>query len=119
MGGWKRTETYLASRLPYFVAVGVDAEKRIIFGPYKIPNEQLEDWIAKHLLPTDAVVLEMSTNTYLFYDTLLPHVGSVMAVHPPNVRLVTGVKVKTDKKAALTLCRRAAGGRVDPTGGSA
>jgi transposase len=41
----------------------------------------------------------------LFYDTLLPHVGSVIAVHPPNVRLVTGVKVKTDKKAALTLAQ--------------
>ena len=97
----------------YFVAVGVDAEKRTIFGPYKIPNEQLEDWIAKHLLPTDAVVLEMSTNTYLFYDTLLPHVGSVIAVHPPNVRLVSGVKVKTDKKAALTLAQLHAAGLLE------
>jgi transposase len=97
----------------YFVAVGVNAEKRTIFGPYKIPNEQLEEWIAKHLLPTDAVVLEMSTNTYLFYDTLLPHVGSVIAVHPPNVRLVTGVKVKTDKKAALTLAQLHAAGLLE------
>jgi transposase len=92
------------------VAVGVNAEKRAIFGPHKIPNEQLEDWIAKHLLPTDAVVMEMTTNTYLFYDTLLPHVGSVIAVHPPNVLLVTGVKVKTDKKAALTLAQLHAAG---------
>jgi hypothetical protein len=37
----------------YFVAVGVNAEKSTVFGPHKIPNEQLEDWIAKHLLPTD------------------------------------------------------------------
>jgi len=89
----------------YFVAVGVDAEKCTVLGPHKIPNVQLENWIAKHLLPTDAVVMEMSTNTYLFYDTLVPHVSSVIAVHPPNVRLVTGVKVKTDKKAALTLAQ--------------
>ena len=94
----------------FFVAVGVDAEKRTVFGPHKIPNVQLENWIAKHLLPTDAVVMEMSTNTYLFYDTLVPHVGSVIAVHPPNVRLVTGVKVKTDKKAALTLTQLHAAG---------
>ena len=94
----------------YFVAVGVNAEKRAIFGPHKIPNEQLEDWIAKHLLPTDAVVMEMTTNTYLFYDTLVPHVGSVIAVHPPHVLLVTGVKVKTDKKAALTLAQLHAAG---------
>jgi hypothetical protein len=44
----------------YFVAVGVNAEKLTVFGPHKIPNEQLEDWIAKHLLPTDAVVMEMT-----------------------------------------------------------
>jgi transposase len=94
----------------YFVAVGVNAEKCTVFGPHKIPNVQLENWIAKHLLPTDAVVMEMSTNTYLFYDTLVPHVGSVIAVHPPNVRLVTGVKVKTDKKAALTLAQLHAAG---------
>jgi len=94
----------------YFVAVGVNAEKCTVFGPHKIPNEQLENWIAKHLLLTDAVVMEMSTNTYLFYDTLLPHVGSVISVHPPNVRLVTGVKVKTDKKAALTLAQLHAAG---------
>ena len=97
----------------FFVAVGVDAEKRTVFGPHKIPNVQLENWIAKHLLSTDAVVMEMTTNTYLFYDTLLPHVGSVIAVHPPNVRLVTGVKVKTDKKAALTLAQLHAAGLLE------
>jgi transposase len=94
----------------YFVAVGVNAEKRTVFGPHKVPNEQLEDWTGKHLLPTDAVVMEMTTNTYLFYDTLVPHVSSVIAVHPPNVLLVTGVKVKTDKKAALTLAQLHAAG---------
>ena len=94
----------------YFVAVGVNAEKRTVLGPHKISNDQLESWIAKHLLPTDAVVMEMTTNTYLFYDTLVPHVGSVIAVHPPNVLLVTGVKVKTDKKAALTLAQLHAAG---------
>jgi len=94
----------------YFVAVGVDADKRTVLGPHKIPNDQLDAWIASQLLPTDAVVMEMTTNTYLFHDTLVPHVASVIAVHPPNVLLVTGVKVKTDKKAALTLAQLHAAG---------
>ncbi len=94
----------------YFVAVGVDAEKQPVFGPHKIMNDQLEEWGRSHLQSTDAIVMEMTTNTYLFYDTLLPLVGSVIAVHPPNVRLVTGVKVKTDKKAALTLAQLHAAG---------
>jgi transposase len=94
----------------YFVAVGVDAKKQTVFGPHKIPNDQLEIWIAKHLQPSDAIVIEMTTNTYLFYDALVPHVSSVIAVHPPNVRLVTGVKVKTDNKAALALAQLHAAG---------
>ena len=94
----------------YFVAVGVDAEKQPVFGPQRVMNEQLEEWGSQHLQPTDAIVMEMTTNTYLFYDTLFPLVGSVIAVHPPNVRLVTGVKVKTDKKAALSLAQLHAAG---------
>ncbi len=94
----------------YFVAVGVDAEKQPVFGPQRVMNEQLEGWGRSHLQSTDAIVMEMTTNTYLFHDTLLPLVGSVMAVHPPSVRLVTGVKVKTDKKAALALAKLHAAG---------
>jgi transposase len=94
----------------YFVAVGVDAQKQTVFGPQKISNEQLESWSAKYLQPSDAIVMEMTTNTYLFNDTIVPYVSSVIAVHPPNVRLVTGVKVKTDKKAALALAQLHAAG---------
>ena len=42
----------------YFVAVGVDAEKQAVFGPHKIPNEQLETWSTAHLKPSDAIVME-------------------------------------------------------------
>jgi transposase len=70
----------------------------------------LDDWVERVLTLEDAVVLEMSTNTYLFYDTMLPHVHSVIAVHPPNVALVTNAPVKTDKKAALALAQLHAAG---------
>lgn len=89
----------------YFVAVGVDAQKQVVFGPQTVPNHQLDAWVAKFLLPSDAVVVEMTVNTYLFHDVIAPRVHSFIAVHPPNVTLITGVKVKTDKKAALTLAQ--------------
>jgi transposase len=97
----------------YFVAVGVDADKHVIFGPQTVPNAQLEAWVEKYLLPSDRVVMEMTVNTYLFYDCLVPFVQSVIAVHPPNVALVTGVKVKTDKKAALALAQLHAAGMLE------
>ena len=89
----------------YFVAVGVNPQREVIFGPQRVSVYQLDDWILRHLMPKDAVVLEMTTNTYLFYDAMLPHVHSVIAVHPPHVALVTQVQVKTDKKAALALAQ--------------
>jgi transposase len=89
----------------YFVAVGVDAQREVVFGPQRVSNYQLDDWVSRVLTTQDAVVLEMTTNTYLFYDTLVPHVHSVIAVHPPNVSLVTNVRVQTDKKAALALAQ--------------
>jgi transposase len=97
----------------YFVAVGVDAHKQVVFGPQTVPNQQLEAWVEKYLLPTDAVVVEMTVNTYLFHDCIAPHVHSIIAVHPPNVALVTGVKVKTDKKAALALAQLHAVGMLE------
>lgn len=97
----------------YFVAVGVDAQKQVVFGPQTVPNHQLETWVEKYLRPTDAVVVEMTVNTYLFHDCIAPYVHSIIAVHPPNVTLVTGVKVKTDKKAALALAQLHAVGMLE------
>lgn len=97
----------------YFVAVGVDAQKQVVLGPQTIPNHQLEAWVEKFLLPSDSVVVEMTVNTYLFHDLIAPRVHSFIAVHPPNVTLVTGVKVKTDKKAALTLAQLHAVGMLE------
>jgi len=94
----------------YFVAIGVNEQREIVFGPRRVSVYQLEDWILRHLTGEDAVVLEMTTNTYFFYDALLPHVHSVLVVHPPHVALVTKVSVKTDKKAALALAQLHAAG---------
>jgi transposase len=94
----------------YFVAIGVNAQRDVVFGPLRASNYQLEEWILRHLTPEDALVLEMTTNAYHFYDSLLPHVHSVLVVHPPNVALVTNVPVKTDKKAALALAQLLAAG---------
>lgn len=89
----------------YFVAVAVNRDLETVFGPQRVMNHQLEDWAGRVLTPQDDVVLEMTTNTYLFYDTLVPHAHSVIAVHPPNVPEVTNAHVKTDKKAAETLAQ--------------
>lgn len=94
----------------YFVATGVNARQETVLAPRRVDNAQLEVWMCKHLTRQDAVVLEMTTNTYLFYDTLLPQVHSVTVVHPPHVALITRAQVKTDRKAALGLAQLHAAG---------
>jgi transposase len=94
----------------YFVAIGVDAKLKQLLGPHESPMRYLEKWAKKNLTPEDAVVLEMTTNTYIVHDTLKPLVASVTVVHPPHVALIVRAQVKTDKKAALTLAQLHAAG---------
>ncbi len=89
----------------YLVACGVDGNGKQVMDPQHVPNERVEAWIAKHLTRQDAVVLEMTTNTWKMHDLLAPYVQSVTVVHPPHVSLIVRAQVKTDKKAALTLAQ--------------
>lgn len=56
----------------------------------------------KFLLPTDAVVVEMTVNTYLFHDVIAPRIHSFIAVHPPNVTLVTGLGARIHDSGLTT-----------------
>jgi transposase len=94
----------------YLVAVGVDDDLNQILGPQRVEFLNLEAWMAKTLRNTDSVVIEMTTNTWQIYDDLLPHVQSVMVVHPPHVALITRSQVMNDKIAALALARLLAKG---------
>lgn len=89
----------------YLVACGVDADLNSVLGPQRVELVNLDQWMSKSLCSDDAVVIEMTTNTWQMYDDLLPHVGSVTVVHPPHVTLITRSQVMNDKIAASTLAR--------------
>jgi transposase len=94
----------------YLVVAGVDADLQPVLGPQRVEFLQLDKWMVKTLRPEDALVIEMTTNTWQLYDDLLPHVGSVTVVHPPHVALITRAQVMNDKIAATTLARLLAKG---------
>jgi len=87
----------------YLVAIGVDPDGSQVYGPRRVVWADLESWRSKTLAPQDAVVIEMTTNTWQVYDELQPFVHSVTVVHPPHVRLVTQPQVMNDKIAAFNL----------------
>jgi transposase len=94
----------------YFVAAGVNRDLNQILAPQEVPIRQLKRWAEKYLTMQDAVVLEMTTNTYPVYDALKLYARSVTVVHPPHVALIVRAQVKTDKKAAITLAQLHAAG---------
>jgi transposase len=98
----------------YLIAIGVDANAQQIYGLRRVELTLLETWMHKDLMPNDALVLEMTTNTWQLYDELLPHVHSVTVVHPPHIALITRAMVMTDKIAASTLARLLAKGLLTP-----
>lgn len=94
----------------YLIAIGVDADLNQVYGPKRVELCHLEQWMEKTLNQEDAVVLEMTTNTWQLYDELSPHVQSVTVVHPPHVALITRSQVMNDKIAASILARLLAKG---------
>jgi len=94
----------------YLIATGLDADLDPVYGPRRVQLEHLENWMRKTLTVEDAVVLEMTTNTWQVYDELLPHVHSVIVVHPPHVKAITQAQVMTDRIAAYNLAKLLAKG---------
>lgn len=87
----------------FMVAMAVDIEKQIVYGPRRVEWIDFERWIAKEIRPTDAVAIEMTTNTWEVYDLLVPKVSNVLVVHPQQVKAIVDAQVKTDRRAAQTL----------------
>ncbi|HKY54846.1 MAG TPA: IS110 family transposase [Anaerolineales bacterium] len=94
----------------YLIALGVDAELQVVLPARRVELSHLEAWMRKTLTQQDAVVLEMSTNTWALYDELSQYAQSVTVVHPPHVALITRSQVMTDKIAASILARLLAKG---------
>ena len=89
----------------YVVVGGIDAHLEPVLPQRRLSLDDFRAWAPKHLLPSDALVIEASTNTWLLYDLVAPLVGKVVVVHPPKVKLIAAAAVKTDKIDVFKLAR--------------
>ena len=89
----------------YSVVAGVDREGKEMLPACRVEHMDLEDWLKKHLLPTDRVVIESTTNAWHVYDLLEPLVGEVLVANPIKVKQIACARVKTDKKDTFILAR--------------
>ncbi len=89
----------------YSVVAGVDREGEEILSACRVEHVDLENWSIKHLLPTDEVVIESTTNAWHVYDLLEPRVGAVLVADPFKAGQIASARVKTGKQDALILAR--------------
>ena len=82
---------------------GMDAHKRIVLPPRKVELHRWRAWAQANLHPTDAVVIEATTNAWEIYDLLVILVGRAVVAHPAKVKLIAAARVKTDTVDVLTL----------------
>jgi transposase len=89
----------------YLMVGAIDSEQRIVLQPRKVELHRFLAWAQANLLPTDAVVLEATTNAWTIYDQLVGLVARVVVAHPAKVKLIAEARVKTDKVDVLTLAK--------------
>jgi transposase len=87
----------------YLMIGGIDAHKRVVLPPRRVELSGWPHWAQTNLLPTDAVVLEATTNAWAIYDLVVTLVGRAVVAHPAKVKLIAEARVKTDKVDVLTL----------------
>ncbi len=79
------------------MVAAVRGPKEVALTPRRVSFGQVESWIAKHLKPSDEVVLEATTNAWHVHDQVAPLVSRVVVAHPYQVKLITvsttGVKL--------------------------
>ena len=89
----------------YLMIGGIDAHKRVVLQPRRVELHRWSEWAQANLHPTDAVVIEATTNAWVIYDLLVTLVGHAVVVHPAKVKLIAEARVKTDKVDVLTLAQ--------------
>jgi len=89
----------------YLVIGGLDAHMEIVLPLRRVDIHRFPDWARKHLLPSDTVVIEASTNTWTLYDVIAPLVAKAVVANPYKVRLIAASRVKTDKLDVWALAR--------------
>lgn len=89
----------------YIVVGAVDAIQTVILPPRRVNMAQFDEWARRHLLSTDQVVLETTTNAWDLYDRLVPLVERVVVADPTQVKVIAASFVKTDKRDTLALAR--------------
>lgn len=89
----------------YITVGGMNFDQEIVLQVRNIEVRRFRRWAEKNLKPTDALVLEATTNTWDIYDIVAPLVAKTVVAHPPEVKQIANASIKIDKRDVLRLIR--------------
>jgi transposase len=89
----------------YVMVGGMNRQKEWILRPRKVRVSSFRTWAERNLKPTDAVVIESTSNAWTIYDIVAPLVGDTVVADPRQVSEIAKAKVKTDKRDIERLLR--------------
>ena len=81
----------------YVVVGGMNPQKEWVLRTRRVRMSRFPEWAQKNLLPTDAVVIESTSNAWDIYDLIAPQVAKAVVANPLKVGQIAGAKVKTDR----------------------
>ena len=81
----------------YVLLGGMNQHKEWVLRTRKIRMSRFPEWVQKNLKPTDAVVIESTSNAWEIYDLIVPIVAKAVVANPLKVGQIAGAKVKTDR----------------------
>ena len=96
----------------YLVIGGVDARQEVVLSPRRVDLDDWPTWAKANLKPSDALVVEATTNTWWFYDQSHEFVGQVLVADPRKIAWIAQTKVKTDAHDVMKLARLSAAGLI-------
>jgi transposase len=107
-------ERYLGVDLhkDYVVIGGVNGRQEIVLPPRRVELDDWPRWAKTHLLPSDVLVVEATTNTWDFHDGVVELVGRVEVANAGKIALIAQTRVKTDKHDVMKLAKLSAAGLI-------
>jgi hypothetical protein len=96
----------------YVMIGGVNARQELVLPPRRVELEAWPAWAKAHLTKTDVVIVEATTNTWDFYDSVIQLVGRVEVAHAGKIALIAQTRVKTDKHDVMKLAKLSAAGLI-------
>jgi transposase len=96
----------------YLMIGGVNIRQETVLSPRRVELDAWPAWTQQHLHQTDVLVVEVTGNTWVFYDSVVELVARVEVANAGKLPWIGQTKVKTDKQDVMKLAKLCAAGLI-------